>query len=326
MHRNRFALPTRPLRLAVLAVATAACSTMGPDPRLDEARREYRAAQANPQVTTLAPNELKQASDAIARAEAAAEGREMPKTVEHLAYLAKQQVALAEQTARLKAAEKEIEEAGAERERIRLGARTAEAERARAEAAAARAAAESTSKEAEAAKQQASVAQEEARRRAAETEAARAAAEREKATRSEQERARIEQQLKELNAQKSERGYVMTLGDVLFGAKKAQLGPQAGRGLDKLASFLQQHPERKVLVEGFTDSSGGAEANQALSEKRADTVRRYLVRKGVSSERIETKGYGEEFPVADNSSKAGRQANRRVEIVVSNENGEIVPR
>lgn len=157
----------------------------------------------------------------------------------------------------------------------------------------------------------------------------RIAAEREKAKReaiTEQEQARIEQQLKELNAQKSDRGYVMTLGDVLFDAKKAQLGPQAARGLDRLAGFLQQYPQRKVLVEGFTDSSGGTESNQALSEKRADAVRRYLTRKGIDGERIETKGYGEEFPVADNSSKAGRQANRRVEIVVSDEKGAIAPR
>lgn len=278
----------------------------------------------------MAPNELKQAADALARAEAAAASRENPRTVEHLAYLAKQQAALAAQTARLKAAEREIDQAGAEREKMRLGARTAEAERARAEAAAARASAAATSKEAEAAKQQAAAAQEEATRRAAEVEAATTAAELEKARReaavTQQDQARIEQQLKELNALKSDRGYVMTLGDVLFDAKKAELGPSATRGLDKLTGFLRQYPQRKVLIEGFADSSGEAERNQALSEKRADAVRRYLIRKGISSERIEAKGYGEEFPVADNSSKAGRQANRRVEIVVSDEKGEIAPR
>jgi outer membrane protein OmpA-like peptidoglycan-associated protein len=300
MNQQRFKSSIGSVQVAAVVLGLTACTTMEPNPTLESARRGYQAAQADQQIAKFAPVELKQASDALARAEAAESGRETPPLVDHLAYVAKQQVALAESSARLRAAEQEVNEAGAAREKLRLSARTAEAERARAEA-------------------------EEAKRHAAE---AQSAAKRGEAV-SEQERARIaqlEEQLKAMNAKQTERGLVITLGDVLFQAGKAKLGPHATRNLDRLVTFLGQYPQRKVMVEGFADSTGSEERNLTLSEKRAEAVRVYLERKGIPGERIETKGYGEAFPVGSNETKAGREANRRVEIVVSDEKGQIKQR
>ena len=105
-------------------------------------------------------------------------------------------------------------------------------------------------------------------------------------------------QLKELNAKKTERGLVITLGDVLFSTNKAQLKSGGMRNVQKLADFLKQYPQHKVLVEGYTDSTGSDSLNQELSERRANAVRTALLDMGISSDRINTRGYGEAFPVA----------------------------
>jgi len=138
--------------------------------------------------------------------------------------------------------------------------------------------------------------------------------------------AQQEMQLKELKAKKTERGLVITLGDVLFSTNKAQLKSGGMRNVQKLADFLKQYPQRKVLVEGFTDSTGSDSLNQELSERRANAVRTALVDMGISSDRINTRGYGKALPIADNDTAASRQLNRRVEIVLSDENGNIAPR
>lgn len=126
----------------------------------------------------------------------------------------------------------------------------------------------------------------------------------------------LRRELLALQAVKTERGMVMTLGDVLFATAKADLQPGADSTIQRLAGFLEEYPEKTVLIEGFTDSTGGADFNQGLSERRALAVRQALVNAGVSATRISTEGFGMSRPVADNATAEGRQMNRRVEIVI----------
>ena len=94
----------------------------------------------------------------------------------------------------------------------------------------------------------------------------------------------------------------------------------------KLATVLQQNPQRTVLIEGFTDSTGTAAHNQELSERRANVVRSALLEQGVAAERISTRGFGESNPIATNETAANRQLNRRVEIVLSDDKGIVIAR
>jgi outer membrane protein OmpA-like peptidoglycan-associated protein len=119
---------------------------------------------------------------------------------------------------------------------------------------------------------------------------------------------------------------MITLGDVLFSTNKAQLKSGGMRNVQKLADFLTQYPQYKVSVEGYTDSQGSDEYNQELSERRADAVKMALIDMTISSDRISASGYGKGFPVASNNNASGRQLNRRVEIILSDENGNIAPR
>lgn len=130
----------------------------------------------------------------------------------------------------------------------------------------------------------------------------------------------------DLQAKQTERGTLVTFGDVLFDLDKAELKQSGMRGVQKLADFLNENPERKVVVEGYTDSTGAASYNQQLSERRAESVRRALTHAGVDAQRIQTVGYGEQYPVASNSSTSGRAMNRRVEVTISNDNQRVAPR
>lgn len=123
--------------------------------------------------------------------------------------------------------------------------------------------------------------------------------------------------LQELNAKKTERGTVVTFGDVLFDTGKAELRSGSLRNLQQLADFLRDNPERKIRVEGFTDSVGSDAFNLTLSERRARAVALALQRLGVAPERIVSAGYGKGFPVASNASAESRQLNRRVEVIIS---------
>ncbi|KFE44961.1 OmpA family protein [Pseudomonas syringae] len=129
-----------------------------------------------------------------------------------------------------------------------------------------------------------------------------------------------------LNAKQTERGTLVTFGDVLFDLNKAELKSSGLTNVSQLAKFLQDNPDRKVIVEGYTDSSGSASYNQSLSERRAGSVRNALVQMGVDPARIVAQGYGKEYPVADNTSASGRAQNRRVEVTISNDNQPVAPR
>ena len=120
-----------------------------------------------------------------------------------------------------------------------------------------------------------------------------------------------------LKAKPTDRGDVITLGDVLFATGRSELQGSADRSIDALSAFLAGHPERLVRIEGFTDSVGSETANQGLSERRASAVASALSRRGVASQRVAIQGYGESFPIASNETATGRQENRRVEVIIS---------
>lgn len=131
----------------------------------------------------------------------------------------------------------------------------------------------------------------------------------------------LSQELAELKAKKTDRGMVLTLGDVLFNTDKAQLKPGAQSTVDRLAVFMRENPQRQILIEGHTDSRGSDEYNQVLSRDRAEAVEAALLRQNIASNRMQIRGLGERFPVASNNTAAGQQQNRRVEIVISNADG-----
>ncbi|SFM14219.1 OmpA family protein [Rugamonas rubra] len=284
--------------LIAMSVFVAACSSAPTTTSLlDQTRGDYMAVQSNPNVARLAPTEFKQASDALEQANAAAARKDSPEAIDKLAYLAKQKIATAREVAKQKGAEAEVADAARQRDQIRLDQRTQEAEQARLSAERARqqaAAATSQTAGAEAAARDAQ---------------ARAAA--------------LQAQLADLQAKQTERGLVVTFGDVLFNVDQAQLSAEGMRTARKLADVLTQNPDGKLLVEGFTDSTGGAAHNLELSQRRAESVRNALAGMGVGAERIATRGYGEAYPVAGNDSAGNRQLNRRVEIVLS-QNGQPI--
>ncbi|KQY11795.1 flagellar motor protein MotB [Massilia sp. Root133] len=289
-------------------IALAGCSTVPTTtPTLDEARADFVAANNNPQVATYAQMEFKQAGEALDRANQAAAQRESLDTIDRLAYIAKQKIATAQEVAKTKSAEAEVANAARERDRVQLEARTAEADRAKRDAAAAQAQAAAAQAQAQDAQAQAAAAQQQAAQQADRA-------------------ARLEALLVELHAQKTERGMVVTIGDVLFATDRAELNANGMATVKKLAEIMTQNPDRTVMVEGFTDSTGTAAHNKDLSERRAASVAQALVGLGVPRERIGMRGYGEAFPVASNDTAANRQLNRRVEIVLSNAGAPIPPR
>jgi OmpA-OmpF porin, OOP family len=125
----------------------------------------------------------------------------------------------------------------------------------------------------------------------------------------------LESELADMKAKKTDRGLVVTLGDVLFDTGQATLKPGAYSTIDRLAQALKQSSDRKVMIEGYTDSVGSEDYNQGLSERRAQSVQAALFERGVASNQISTVGKGEGSPVASNDTAAGRQANRRVEMI-----------
>lgn len=128
-------------------------------------------------------------------------------------------------------------------------------------------------------------------------------------------------ELAALQAKQTDRGMVVTIGDVLFDSGRATLKPGAGLTIDRLANFMKENPQARVVIEGHTDSVGTEEYNDALSERRADAVAAALMRRGVSSDSVRAIGRGKAYPVATNETAAGRQQNRRVEIIFSDASG-----
>jgi outer membrane protein OmpA-like peptidoglycan-associated protein len=293
-------ISSMPILLAIAALV-AACSSMPKTTSLlDQTRNDYLTAQSNPNVANYAPLEMKQAAEALEQANAAARDADSAAKIDKLAYVAKQKIALTQEVAKQKSAEASVASARKERDQIRLDQRTNEADQAKISAAESKLATQ--------------VAQGETADAQRKTQEAQARA------------AQLEAQMADLAAKKTERGMVITLGDVLFGTDMARLNPDGMRTAQKLADVLQQNPQRTVLVEGFTDSTGTASHNQELSERRATAVRSALQELGVARERVAIRGYGQAHPVASNNTAQNRQLNRRVEIVLSDASGKVTQR
>ena len=136
----------------------------------------------------------------------------------------------------------------------------------------------------------------------------------------------LQAELAALQATQTDRGLVVTLGDILFDLDQAELTPGGELQVARLADALRQMPDRNVLIEGHTDSTGTDAYNLDLSQRRASAVEGLLLVQGVDPTRLVTRGYGEQYPVASNAGAAGRQQNRRVEVVILEPGTTGVPR
>lgn len=317
---------------AFVLLTLGACAT-APERNLalERVKASLNELKSNPELADNAPVAIHEAEVAVATAARA----ESEAVRAHRVYLAERKVGIAKARARevearqavveleevrrqviLKARTLEAKRArqAAERARMLAAARAEEARLARQEAMEARRGREEAAKAAAMARKEASTARELAKARARE-----AALARQEAAALQAKVAQLQSELDDLETRQTARGVVVTMRDVLFEVDKAELKPGAVRNLDTLVQFLQEYPQRTIRVEGHTDSTGNEAYNQGLSERRADSVHDLLVSNGVASSRIITVGYGEKYPVASNDSAAGRQQNRRVEIVLLKE-------
>jgi len=302
------------MRKTTLVISTAlAASLLGAcasspttPPELLQARSNVALAERDSNVLSYAPLELKKATDALARANALSAKGEALAEVSSAAYVADTQARTALALAKAKRDEQAIKGAETERVRARADADREQADRARAQAADSRFDAQSARADASVAQQQAANAQQEAALATAVAIDAR------------QEALQLQQQLSDMKAQASDRGMLVTLGDVLFEFGKAEIKDSARGSLVKLAAYLQAHPERRVLIEGYTDSVGTPSANLILSQRRAESVASALAGLNVAQGRIATMGYGNGYPVSDNATDTNRALNRRVEVYISN--------
>jgi outer membrane protein OmpA-like peptidoglycan-associated protein len=307
------------LAIATLATLAACSSVPERNAALDLARSRFDAAQAQTQVASLAAEELKRAGEALRKAEAAQKDGQSIAHVDHLAYLASQQVVVAQDTASSRAAQAVTASAGAERDRMRLALRTQEADNAKQQLASSERSNVRTTQELASAQQSNAM-------QASQLAAAAAGAQDDQArlARREAQVQELQAQMNALNARKTERGMVVTLGDVLFSTGQSRLQGDGDRTMDKLAEFLRRYPQRTAAIEGYTDSVGSESSNQALSDRRANAVMDALVGLGVPGNRLRSRGFGEARPVASNDTAEGRQMNRRVELVFAPEEGDAM--
>ena len=276
---------------AGIALALAGCaSTPKYNEALESARSTVQAAEADPNAAKYAAVDLQTAKSDLADADAAFVRHDEPGIIQP-AYMAAQNARLAQLRGAAKADDARVAAGQGERDRIVLAARTNQVDSAnRAKDAANRAT------------DDAKISRDQATENAA----------------------RLQAEVDALKAKPTDRGLVLTFGDVLFETGSATLSSGAGRNMDRLVQFLTDHPERLVQIDGFTDSVGTDSFNQDLSQHRADAVRYQLVSRGISSTRIATQGYGKAYPVAGNSESSGRQLNRRVEVVIGADDGTAI--
>jgi outer membrane protein OmpA-like peptidoglycan-associated protein len=283
-----------------LALLLAACATTSPESEsaLEQARAAVQRLEAQPMASQTAGKALQDARDALGNAEAAERAKRPPEEVIHLSYLARRDADIGEAVIAEQASRTAMAQAQAQRERVLLDAREREAALARQQAAQSQQQAQLSQQNAQMSAQQAQEAQQQARDAQA--------------------------QLEALQAKQTDRGMILTLGNVLFDTNEDTLKPGADEIVSRLSQFLQQHPEVKVRIEGHTDSTGTDSYNEALSQRRSDAVAMALERRGIPQSQLQSVGRGKSAPVAGNDTSAGRQQNRRVEIIFSDTQGQFV--
>jgi outer membrane protein OmpA-like peptidoglycan-associated protein len=325
---------------AITAALLAGCATVPAAPEGAAAvRLKLTLLQSDPTLADRAPTAIHDAALAV---QAAEQPEADPALAAHRVYIADREVDTARAEAETRRAEDQRVALAAQRESARLNARTREADQAHHQADVARADDAQQKLIASVATDQAAIAmaQSDAQRQAADaaradaansaaTSAATTAAAATAATAASdaasaaaaaaaRQAADLQQQIDLLQARPTDRGLVLTLGDVLFVSGHAELRTGAPDHLNKLVAFLNRYPERSAVIEGYTDSVGGEDYNLGLSQRRAEAVKTYLVSQGIAAARLEAAGKGESRPVADNGTADGRQQNRRVEVVISN--------
>ena len=298
-----FARPVKSY-LVLILLALAGCATVPErDLVLENARVAVSSARSDPQVISYAPEELRQAVVTLGQADDLALHGGSASEVDRLALAANQRAEFAQRIARTRSAEAALA--------AQQTANTAQLQ------------ADLSRRQAEAAQMQAAAAQrqaEEAQRRAAAIQLQTLPAVASPPT----EAGIAPQRIADLPVLPSARGLVITLNDAMFYPRSADLEPRGQYTVQRLATFLTTHPERTVAIEGFADTNDYADRN--LSERRARAVQEALVNLGVDSRRTVARGYGREYPVASNDTPAGREMNRRVEVVISDRGGIVVPR
>ncbi len=323
---------TRLTAVAVAAILLSACAAQPRDDGLiDNLRADLDALRNEPGLAEQVPLALADAERAVRAAAAETSDKDRA----HRIRMAEKRIEIARAEAFRAQAEARIQTVETERTRLLLRASRLEVEQARREAEQARMQSAATSEEIERARRAATSAAEqseqatrreqqareeaEAARRLAEAQASEIELARREAQLASEAAESLRRRLELMELRETDRGVVVTLGDVLFESGETQLQPGARENLNDVVDLLQSEPERRIRIEGHTDSSGPAAVNMRISEERAQAVMDSLVSMGIAQDRIQVVGMGEEFPIASNESQAGRSQNRRVDVILLNE-------